>query len=145
MKTEDILLSFPGNHSPGYCRVRLFKSGDGKQIAILTSLSDWLPTVSVTNAVEDIRGELINRRLIRASTMIIEHYEPSKSGPAESFDVVTFSPGPNWSRIESREVQRLIDSDFDELARSTIASPDYHAEISHILEENDLPPLRVTR
>lgn len=144
MKTKDILFSFPGNHRTGYCRVRLFKSSDGGQVAILTSLTDWLPTVSVTNAVEDIREELIKQRFIRSSTTIIEHYERSQSGMAESFDVVTF-PGPHWRTIDGREVQRLVNSDFDELTRSTISDPEYHAEISQIREESDLPPLRITR
>ncbi len=95
-------------------------------VVVLTELPDN-PGQSVTNAVEQLAGEvMLANALPTNATMVIEHY-PAESHPPEdeTYDLVTFANSdpqpvlrggvwavelgaPEWARIDADTVQILM-------------------------------------
>jgi hypothetical protein len=93
------------------CRLRLFRSAGGRQVAVVTELAENTGA-SVTNAAEDVWRALA-RRLDTTRFTMVEHYGP-ESGHAgageETFDVVTVANGkPGWQPITADDLHRLME------------------------------------
>ncbi|HED5643349.1 TPA: hypothetical protein R5E59_004908 [Enterobacter cloacae] len=87
MKISDFIFQFtPTNLSrtDSLCRVRIFLK-DNVMHALLTNIDGKYSPASVTNSVEHIRKQLIEKGFISDNTLITEHYEDRLSGYG-SFD-----------------------------------------------------------
>lgn len=125
----------------GICRVRLFSGRGGDFYAVLTEL-DENPSVSVTNAIENIRRQLIANKKIPEVSQIVDHFE----GPAfftHKFDLVTFTPDghPEWRGLSRTRIEALLECSPTEFDLSTDKDPWLQAEIRKALD--GIPPIKV--
>lgn len=107
--------------NPSFCDYALWRtSPDGFAVLLVSERPDN-PGMSVTNAVEFIVAELVERLgLTLDRTTVIEHYYPLpryQRERTETFDVVTLHPAlttyggfaePKWKRIERADVEAMI-------------------------------------
>lgn len=114
----------------GACRVRVYLPDEPERDAPVVICSE-LPAnrgQSVTNAVEQIAGEVISNFRLPAPIVWIEHYPPEATdGCAETFDLVVFAHyeireiarsanegtikeigPPTWKRLDRTSVEVLI-------------------------------------
>ncbi len=123
MKINDFIFQFtPTNLSrtDSLCRVRVF-ANENTIYALLTNIDGKYSPASVTNSVEYIRKQLIEKGYISDNTRIVEHYEDSLSGYG-SFDSVTFGSGgsPSWEALSLEKVSARFGCDRRELVDKTL-------------------------
>ncbi|UZH02622.1 DUF4263 domain-containing protein [Pantoea anthophila] len=123
MKVSDFIFQFKINHfsrDEALCRIRIF-ANNNTLFALLTDLGDKSGPTSVTNSVENIREQLIEKGFIDGKTVIIEHYEKLYSGYG-TFDLVTFgrNNSPEWKKTTLKKTQELLDCSHEELLDYTL-------------------------
>jgi hypothetical protein len=135
MKINDFIFQFhPNSHSQedALCRVRVF-AHENTHFALLTDLDDKSGPTSVTNSVEYIRQQLIDKGFIYDDTIIIEHYEDNFSGYG-SFDIVTFNHdcSPNWEKITMKKAQLMLHCSHIELLDRTLKNKRLFKQIEYL-------------
>jgi len=94
--------------------------------ALLTNIDGKYSPASVTNSIEHIRKQLIEKGFISSKTLIVEHYEDRLSGYG-SFDSVIFGPGgsPSWESITIDKASERFGCDCQELLDKSLKINDY--------------------
>ncbi len=123
MKISDFIFQFtPTNMSrtDSLCRVRIFFN-ENTTYTLLTNIDGKYSPASVTNFIEHIRKQLIEKGFIQDNTFIVEHYEDRLSGYG-TFDLVTFGSGgsPSWEKISLEKVSERFGCDHQELVDKTL-------------------------
>lgn len=141
MKINDFIFRFEydlGISKGGICRVRTFINSNCDVYVVLTEL-ECNPSISVTNAIEDIYQQLILSNKIPRTAIIIEHYPPS-GFLAEEFAMVTFDSGmiPAWCALSHTKVVEWLECEEDEFGHNQM-SQFLKREIDNAL--NGVPPL----
>jgi len=113
-----------GKQALPFCEIHELKSAKGNEIVIVTSShnregDNLNHNLSITNGIEKIATRLFKLGVMW--THFIEHY-PKRGdnfGFSETFDLVTFSDGPNdifikpqWKHLDRNEFLRLIGKRF---------------------------------
>lgn len=137
MKINDFIFQFtPTNLSrtDSLCRVRIFLK-ENTMHALLTNIDEKYSPASVTNSVEHIRTQLIEKGFISDNTLIIEHYEDRLSGYG-SFYRVTFGPGgsPKWESISIDKISERFGCNHQELVDKTLKNKRLFNEIERLHE-----------
>jgi len=118
MKTGDFIFRIPSEFRDSLCRIRLFKLGQDKWVALLTDVGRKNTGQSVTNNVEHIRQKLIAEGYIDDRSLIIEHYERNDlTRFSPTYDIVTFDKKgrPQWQPIKLQEAVQICDSTQQEI------------------------------
>ena len=102
------------------------------------------PSISITNAVELIRGQLLEQRKIPELSQIIDHY----SSPlffSNEFNLVTFTPEgcPEWHGLSRTRVEALLECDPGEFDFSPEKDAWLQSEIRQALD--GIPPIKTYR
>ncbi|MCL2571240.1 MAG: DUF4263 domain-containing protein [Defluviitaleaceae bacterium] len=89
MVISDFIFNNSKKASNCFCRVRICVNGLGDVCAVLTDISNYISSNSVTNSVEDLHEALLYKGHIPEKAEIYEHYEDYMLG--SSFDRVILS------------------------------------------------------
>ncbi|MDY0993682.1 DUF4263 domain-containing protein [Pantoea agglomerans] len=135
MKVSDFIFQFKINGFSGedaLCRTRIF-ANNSNLFALLTDLGDKSGPTSVTNSVEYIREQLIDKGFIDENTVIIEHYEEHFSGYG-TFDIVTFDKKnyPSWKKTTLNKTQALLSCSHEELLDKTLKNKRLFKQIENL-------------
>lgn len=133
MKISDFIFQYPThNVNDGLCRVRLFIK-ESSIYALLTDIGNYNPSLSVTNSIEIIIAELLQRGLVPRTTMFIEHYY-SSSYCSNTFDIVEIKEkyNPIWKSISNSMALKLLGCDETELTSSIKTNSRLISEIDRI-------------
>lgn len=138
MKISDLIFQTPRSghwrgSRPGICRVRTFASAANGVVALLTDLGEKNTGQSVTNSIERICRELIDRGVVDASATFIQHYEASGYRPA-TFDIVSFRTdgSPVWKKISVQEAAEFLGTTLAELSAETLKDERLNSEIERL-------------
>jgi hypothetical protein len=116
-KTADKMIQYRG-FGPfiGLCRLRVYKGRGGKPVVIVTQFNDN-PGTSIANVAESLATQVYDHELGRPRTGMvwIQHFVAMAGAPdTETYDLVTFSDGPNgfvdpvWRRLTLEQVIELV-------------------------------------
>lgn len=123
MKVSDFIFQFtPTNLSrtDSLCRVRIFVN-EKAMYALLTNVDGKYSPASVTNYIEDIRKQLIEKGFISENTFIIEHDEDKLSGYGSFFRVnFSLNGSPSWETISIEKTVELFECNPQELLDKTL-------------------------
>lgn len=141
MKVSDFVFRFNSGGWSGndaICRVRTFVGQNNDIVAVLTDLGDKNPSSSVTNSVETIRKNLVDKGFIQNATQVVEHYDKDfiEGG---SFDLVSFdnSNNPSWESIGFDKVCDLLITDKSEFSTPSLEIPRIYDEVERIRHDID--------
>lgn len=115
------------------CRVRIFVGYDDKIFSVFTDLGEKSTASSVTNSVEDIRADLIEKGLISESTRVIEHYD-NEYPEGGSFDFVSFDNNncPKWRSSNLYKVCSILQCSTEEFIIPSLEIQRIYNEIEKI-------------
>ncbi|MDF7659697.1 DUF4263 domain-containing protein [Erwiniaceae bacterium L1_54_6] len=135
MKVNDFIFQFKLNdflREDALCRVRVF-AYENTLFALLTDLGNKSGPTSVTNSIEYICQQLIDKGFVTRNTVIIEHYEESFSGYG-SFDIVTFDKNhsPSWEKTTLKKTQALLGCSHEELLDRTLKNERLFRQIENL-------------
>jgi Domain of unknown function (DUF4263) len=103
------------------CRVRLFIDVLGKVTALVTDFGDKNPGKSVTNAIEWIWRNLLERGHVDKSATLIQHHErEGKHGATFSRVTVDKRNQPTWHQMSLKEVYAHLGCQREELVTKTL-------------------------
>ncbi len=124
MKISDYIFDCPIKRflttSTNLCRVRLFITDQQKIYVVLTDLGREVSITSVTNTLEKICTELIEKGLVPSQSVFIEHYEPTDCVRyQDTFDIIEFEDSclkinPKWHPKSLEEIKILLTCDDNE-------------------------------
>lgn len=117
MKISDFIFQFSSyNKKDGLCRVRIFNDSKNQVYALITDIGSLNTSSSVTNTIEIIIRELIEKGLVPSSAKFIEHYE-KHSFHSATFDLVELKDKhtPIWSSLNIVSVMELLECEEKEL------------------------------
>lgn len=123
MKVSDFIFQFtPVNLSrtDSLCRVRIFANAHNT-CALLTNIDGKYSPASVTNSIEAVRKQLIEKGFISPDTLILEHYEDRLSGYGH-FEEVDFggNDSARWRPLSVEKVSELLGCPPQELLDKTL-------------------------
>ncbi|MRZ79952.1 DUF4263 domain-containing protein [Paeniclostridium sordellii] len=136
MKVSDFIFKYTtkiNNKNYGLCRVRIFIGVDNTIFVLITDIGDLYPSGSVTNSIEYICSDLIEKGLINNKSTFIEHYEKDTFS-CSKFDIIEFDNNgkPIWHMICEENVKELLGCDDNELSSLTHENKRLVSEIDRI-------------
>lgn len=123
MKVNDFILrySFPSNHKrDGICRIRTFVNSKLITIVLITDLDTKNTSASVTNSIEIICKNLIQKKGFPEDSIFVEHYE-SLTLYGHTFDIVKVSDNieTEWQPVTTNDILQLLECDENEINNIT--------------------------
>lgn len=141
MKINDYVFRFStngANRNDAIFRVRQFVSSNLKIYLILTELSEKNPSQSITNAIENVRLQLIEKGLITEEAVVLEHYDRDYPRGG-TFDFVSFDKQnkPTWEKTELSKVCDLLECEYEEFLIQSLNIRKIYLEVEQIRHEID--------
>lgn len=135
MKISDFIFKFKSRisgHQDALCRVRIFFNCNSS-FAVITDLKEK-HYISITNAIEDIRNQLIEKGLIDKKTIVIEHYEQSSIRFYDTFDLVHFDKNnaPSWRPLTRKKIFKLLKCDLFTFGKCTFEDKRLFEQIEYL-------------
>lgn len=141
MKVSDFIFKYPSTSITSdyaLCRVRIFVTSQLEIYAILTDLGEKSVSSSVTNSVEFIRLELMQKGFIPASAKVIEHYD-KEFVTGGSFDFVSFDENnrPSWKGTGLKTICQKLEVSPEEFLTHSLEIKELYEEIERQRHEID--------
>jgi hypothetical protein len=110
-------------HTPGRCRVRIYKRKNGTHTVLLTEL-ETNTGESVSSSCEHIASNLVAVKSLNSKTTHWIQHESPQSGLPQIFDEIQFTwsrdntaSDPEWQRLSHEQAETLTGASLSELGR----------------------------
>ena len=110
-------------HTPGRCRVRIFKRKNGTHTVLLTEL-ETNTGESVSSSCEHIASNLVVVKALNSKTTRWIQQESLQSDRSQIFDEIQFAwsrdntaSNPEWQRLSHKQAETLTGANLSELGR----------------------------
>lgn len=119
-------------------RVRVFNDKNNNIFALITDLQEKCMGGSITNSIESIYYELINKGHIPKTARIIEHYEYD-SYRSSTFNLVEISEDSStkWVSISEDEIYIFLDCSKAEFSTESLAIPRIYEQVQFMRHSFD--------
>ncbi len=110
-------------HTPGRCRVRIYRRKNGTHTVVLTEL-ETNTGESVSSSCEHIASDLVVVKSLNPKTTRWIQHEAPQEGLSQVFDEIQFTwssddtaNAPEWQRLSDEQVETLTGASLSDLGR----------------------------